>query len=80
MQEQQKISFAVNESIVGKTVKVLIDEKDAGQGDLFIGRTQGDAPEVDGSVYVSGKNIKVGMLCDVEINDALEYDLAGVSA
>jgi ribosomal protein S12 methylthiotransferase len=79
MTEQQKISFAANKSMVGKTVKVLIDEKEAGSKDLFVGRTQGDAPEVDGSVYVSGKNVKVGAFCDVEINDALEYDLAGVA-
>jgi ribosomal protein S12 methylthiotransferase len=79
MQAQQKISLAVNKSIIGRTVKVLIDEREARRDDLFLGRTQGDAAEVDGSVYVSGKGLKVGTFCDVEIRDSLEYDLAGVS-
>jgi ribosomal protein S12 methylthiotransferase len=80
MKEQQKISLSLNRALVGKKAKVLIDEKEAGRGGVFIGRTQGDAPEVDGAVYVSGKNIKVGEFCDVRITDAMEYDLAGSSA
>lgn len=79
MRQQQEISLSVNKSFIGNTVKVLIDEKEAARSDLFAGRTQGDAPEVDGNVYVSGKDIKVGRFCDVRINDALEYDLVGVS-
>lgn len=79
MRQQQKISTAVNRSIVGRTVKVLIDEREAQSRDLFAGRTQGDAPEVDGTVYVSGKNIKTGEFCNVRISDSLEYDLVGAN-
>jgi len=43
----------------------------------FIGRTQYDAPEIDGAVRVSGKNIKVGEFYKVLIKDSLEYDLVG---
>jgi ribosomal protein S12 methylthiotransferase len=77
MKVQQKISLSFNRSLIGKPLKVLIDEKETGRDDLFLGRTQGDAPEVDGTVYVSGKNIKVGEFCDVRITDAMEYDLVG---
>ena len=77
MKVQQKISLSFNRSLIGKSLKVLIDEREAGRDDLFLGRTQGDAPEVDGAVYVSGRNVKVGEFCDVRITDAMEYDLAG---
>ena len=75
MKLQQKISADVNKTFIGKTVNVLIDE--AGGPGEFMGRTQWDAPEIDGTVYVSGKNIKVGEFCKVKIKDTLEYDLAG---
>jgi len=43
----------------------------------FLGRTQGDAPEIDGVVYVSGNGVKVGEMYKVRIEDTLEYDLIG---
>jgi len=43
----------------------------------YIGRTQGDAPEIDCGVYVSGRNLKAGEFRKVRITDALEYDLIG---
>jgi ribosomal protein S12 methylthiotransferase len=63
--------------VVGQTVKVLIDEKVKGEKDEFMGRTEGDAPEVDGTVYVSGKGLKVGQFYDVSITGSTEYDLIG---
>ena len=74
MKTQQKISSEINRSFIGKTVEVLIDEK---EGDKFFGRTEGDAPEIDCGVYVSGRNLKAGEFRKVMIRDALEYDLAG---
>lgn len=80
MSLQRGISAALNRSFVGRTVKVLIDEKEPASSGRFIGRTQGDAPEVDGNVYVSGTGINAGEFLDVKITDALEYDLVGVKA
>lgn len=77
MAQQQEISSQFLKSFLNKTIDVLIDEKDPDEKDKFIGRTQGDAPEIDGSVYVSGKNIKVGEFYKVKITDTLEYDLVG---
>ncbi len=77
MRLQQDISFQALRSFLGKTVDVLIDEKDETRKGGFLGRTQGDAPEVDGAVYVSGKNIEVGQFYKVKITDTLEYDLVG---
>jgi len=79
MKQQQKISSEINRSFVGKTVDVLIDTHDAKRKtqNEFTGRTQGDAPEIDGAVYVSGGGIKAGEFYRVKITDSLEYDLIG---
>lgn len=77
MKAQQKISSDINRRFLGNAVQVLIDERIDGEENKFLGRTEGDAPEVDGSVYVTGKNIKVGEFCNVKITDTLEYDLVG---
>ncbi len=75
MSLQQEISKKVNARLLGRTIKVLIDEHDNGQ---YLGRSQHDAPEVDGTVYVSSaKKLAAGDFVDVRITDTLEYDLVG---
>ncbi|MGA2774590.1 MAG: MiaB/RimO family radical SAM methylthiotransferase [Candidatus Omnitrophota bacterium] len=72
---QQDISREVNEKFMGKAMEVLIDSK---EGKSYLGRTQYDAPEVDGQVYVnSNKTLELGNFIKVEITDTLEYDLVG---
>jgi len=71
---QQEISMGINEKLKGRVLKVLIDEKNEEQ---YIGRTEYDAPEVDGNVYVKGKGLKPGSFYDVRITDTYEYDLVG---
>jgi len=45
---------------------------------IYTGRTQYDAPEVDGTVFIhSKKSLAPGQFVDVEITDTLEYDLVG---
>ena len=78
MQLQQEISKNVQQSFIGRTLRVLIDEKQNGVKDTYLGRSQYDAPEVDGVVFVqSAKPLKSGDFVDVKITDAYEYDLAG---
>jgi ribosomal protein S12 methylthiotransferase len=73
MEIQKGISERFNESLIGKTVKVLIDSQD---GEFFIGRTEWDAPEIDQEVFVrSSEPLKTGTFHTVTITDALEYDL-----
>jgi ribosomal protein S12 methylthiotransferase len=75
MSAQQEVSRQVNRKFLGKSLKVLIDEKG---NDYYIGRSQYDAPEVDGQVYVRSKrSFKPGDFVDVKITDTLEYDLSG---
>ncbi|MDH3252767.1 MAG: 30S ribosomal protein S12 methylthiotransferase RimO [Ignavibacteria bacterium] len=70
---QQEISRQNNELQVHTRKRVLIDRVD---NDRFVGRTQHDAPEIDNEVVVSSKYpLAPGTFHDVEIVDAVEYDL-----
>ena len=79
MKDQQEISKKIQESFVGRRLKVLIEEKEKNSKETYIGRSEYDAPDVDGLVYVrSSKALKAGDFVMVDITDAYEYDLAGV--
>ena len=80
MQVQQIISSEIQQSFVGRTLKVLIEEKEKDTSGTYIGRSEYDAPDVDGVVYVRSKAaLKTGDFVQVMITDAYEYDLAGVA-
>jgi len=75
MSEQQKIALSVNARFLGKIISVLIEEKQDG---VYLGRSEYDAPEVDGLVYLkSEKELKEGEFVKAKITDTFEYDLAG---
>ncbi len=72
---QQKIAFEKNEAKIGKTFTVLIDKKSEEDGE-FVGRSQGEAPEVDGVILVKDDQLKAGELVKVRIVDWRDYDLS----
>ncbi len=72
---QQKISLEKNKSKIGKKMTVLVEGKSEENG--FFGRSQAEAPEVDGLIYIKGNKIKVGDFVEVKITEALDYDLIG---
>ena len=74
MHLQQEISRDINEKFKGRTLKVLVDEK---KEDHYVARTEYDAPEVDGCVYLKDKDLKVGNFYKARIIDTYEYDLVG---
>ena len=76
MEVQQEISFQKNQAMVGQTYKVLVDRK---EGNFFVGRTEGDSPEVDNEVLVNAEEnfLRVGDFAMIEIMDASDYDLFG---
>lgn len=76
MEIQQEISFRKNQEKVGKTFRVLFDRK---EGEYFVGRTEGDSPEVDNEVLVKAADnyVRIGDFAQVKITDALDYDLFG---
>ena len=76
MMLQQGISQEVMANKIGKTFEVLIEEQI--EKNVYMGRTEGDAEEIDSIVYVkSKKQLNPGEFVKVEINNALEYDLMG---
>lgn len=75
MAVQQEISAAHNAKMVGAYQRVLIDRA---EGEFFVGRTQYDSPDVDNEVYVSAEYLPVGDFVEVQITEALEYDLYAV--
>lgn len=74
---QQDISLAKNKEKIGKTFSALIEGKESSSPEVYYGRTQADAPEVDGTVLVSGQGLSSGDIVSVKITHAYEYDLIG---
>jgi len=73
---QQQISQELNEKKIGNIYEVLIEEQI--EHNVYIGRTQGDAEEIDSIVYVKSiDKLNAGDFVTVKINNALEYDLMG---
>ncbi len=78
MRLQQEISQSITEKFIGKTLKVLIDDLENKEEGVYSGRSEYDAPEVDGIVYVhADRGLKIGEFVDVKISDSCEYDLIG---
>jgi len=73
MAAQQEVSRDVVATRVGRTIDVIIDEADA---EGAIGRSQWDAPEIDGSVFLNGATgLKPGDIVRAVVSHADEYDL-----
>ncbi|MGB3623384.1 30S ribosomal protein S12 methylthiotransferase RimO [Ketobacter sp. MCCC 1A13808] len=73
MEVQAKISSKRLQAKIGKTLEVIIDEVD---GEGAIGRTQSDAPEIDGLVFLNGETeLLPGDLVRAKIFQADEHDL-----
>ena len=77
MKLQRDISRENNLKLIGRKIRVLIDEGPGEGGGGFTGRSYMDAPEVDGAVYVKGPGIREGEFVDVNITGTTEYDLIG---
>jgi ribosomal protein S12 methylthiotransferase len=77
MRTQQAISARRLKRKVGTRQQVIIDQVTPGGG---IGRTKGDAPEIDGTVKVAARRpLRVGEIATVKIEAAGPYDLAGTA-
>lgn len=80
MDLQATISQKKNKALIGTIDQVMIETVDSESGKLA-GRTQAHAPEVDGVVFTDGSEAssppRPGDIVDVQITDALEYDLMG---
>lgn len=81
MDLQREIATEDNQARIGQTVEVIVDAVAEGETHHFVGRTEGDAPEVDGRVLIHGPaDAEVGSFRKVYITGATEYDLEGTFA
>ncbi|MCF8707491.1 30S ribosomal protein S12 methylthiotransferase RimO [Rhizorhapis sp. SPR117] len=77
MEKTAMISAAKLQAKIGRTLPVIIDIADDEGG--ATGRSQADAPEIDGEVHLRDTSgLKAGDIIDVLIEDADEHDLFGV--
>ncbi len=74
---QQEISLDKGSERIGQEMLVMIEGKVSGES-AYIGRTYGDAPKVDGYIFVqTGEELMTGDFARVRVTGALEYDLIG---
>jgi ribosomal protein S12 methylthiotransferase len=73
---QEDISMRKNQAKIGQSLKVIFDRK---EGAYFIGRSEGDSPEVDNEVLVKAADnfVRIGDFATIEIIDAESFDLFG---
>lgn len=78
MELQKQISLSKQQELVGQTIEVLVEGKDALKG-TYRGRGKANAPdEVDGLVFFSSpRAIPLGSFVQIKVTSALPYDLIG---
>ncbi|MFW6369255.1 MAG: TRAM domain-containing protein, partial [Myxococcota bacterium] len=77
MELQRGISADHQQSLIGRKLEVLV-EGSSEESELVIqGRHGGQAPEIDGLVYIEEADVAPGQMVEVEIHSAYDYDLVG---
>ncbi len=77
MEIQQRISLENNQKMIGRKVQVLVEGLSRESDLLLQGRWYGQAQEIDGVVLINEGDATTGDLVEVEITEALPYDLVG---
>jgi ribosomal protein S12 methylthiotransferase len=75
MSIQREISRNLLEAKAGADVDVIIDRISDDPDFNYEGRTRGDAPEVDGRVFVSSGSFEIGQITRMRVVGANDYDL-----
>ena len=77
MEKARTISASKLAAKVGERLSVIVDEID--DEGVATCRTQADAPEIDGNLFIDDNtsNLSVGDIVEVEVDEASEYDLWG---
>ncbi len=76
MAAQAEISLRKNRGLIGRELEVLVEGRAPGRAMRMRGRTAGQAPEIDGAIFVSGE-AEAGDLVRARVEQALTYDLHG---
>jgi ribosomal protein S12 methylthiotransferase len=77
MEVQQNISRKKHRKMVGNKLRVIVEGFSEETDLLLQGRFMGQAPDIDGVTLINEGEAKVGDIVEVEITDAMEYDLIG---
>ncbi len=72
---QRKIARKKNQALVGKELEVIVEGMSDEHEYVMMGRHKGQAPEIDGQVYLSEGEVRAGELRRVKIVQASDYDL-----
>ena len=77
MEAQRLISFNLNQKLIGRKLKCIIDRK---EGKYFVGRTEMDSPDVDNEVLVDASRfyLKQGEFHELLITKVSDYDLFAI--
>lgn len=75
MELQKDISMKICQTQIGKKREIIIDSQCDAPEFSWEGRTRGDAPEIDGRVFLQKGDFSPGDIITVTINDADDYDL-----
>ncbi len=77
MSIQRKISMKKNRALIGRELDVLVEGPSEDSELVMMGRHAGQAPEIDGCVYLSGGSALPGEFRRVRVTQASDYDLVG---
>lgn len=77
MSVQRRIARQKNKALVGREIDVLVEGPSEEHELVMAGRHAGQAPEVDGQVYLSGGEVLAGQIRRVRVTQSAAYDLVG---
>ncbi|NOJ92433.1 30S ribosomal protein S12 methylthiotransferase RimO [Corallococcus coralloides] len=72
---QKRINREQNKKLVGQKLTVLVEGPSEESEHLLVGRHEGQAPEIDGQVYINDGLAYPGEFVTVEVTEAHDYDL-----
>ena len=72
---QKRIAREQNKKLIGTRMQVLVEGVSPESEHLLVGRHEGQAPEIDGQVYINDGLAYPGELVTVEVTEAHDYDL-----
>ena len=81
MSAQRSIMQQLNQDKVGTKQRIIIDRPVPNETHAYQGRSQSDAPDIDGTVFVTSHDVELspGDIVDVEVVAITGYDLVGIT-
>lgn len=77
-EEQMNIMAEKNEALIGQEILCVVEGYDR-WGECFFGRSEADAPDIDGKVFFTSANkLAVGQFVRVKVEEPMDLDLIGV--